>query len=83
MNVPTRYYIEIVPEQADMLFLNGRFFYRVTGQSYFESKIITSAKFRGQINSNGRERPLHKQIRFGIQQFQRVDGAQLFHEKLF
>jgi len=46
MNVPTRYYIEIVPEQADISSLNGPvLFTELTGQSYFESKIITSANF--------------------------------------
>jgi hypothetical protein len=46
MNDHARYYIEIVPEQADISSLNGPvLFTELTGQSYFESKIITSANF--------------------------------------
>ena len=46
MNAPARYYIEIVPEQADISSLNGPvLFTELTGQSYFESKTITSANF--------------------------------------
>jgi serine/threonine protein kinase len=46
MNAPAHFYIEIVPEQADISSLNGPvLFTELTGQSYFESKIITSANF--------------------------------------
>jgi serine/threonine protein kinase len=45
-NAPAHYYIEIVPEQADISSLNGPvLFTELTGQSYFESKTITSANF--------------------------------------
>ena len=45
-NAPAHYYIEIVPEQADISSLNGPvLFMELTGQSYFESKTITSANF--------------------------------------
>jgi serine/threonine protein kinase len=46
INAPARYYIEIVPEQADISSLNGPvLFTELTGQSYFETKTITSANF--------------------------------------
>ncbi|HUI93052.1 MAG TPA: serine/threonine-protein kinase [Chitinivibrionales bacterium] len=45
-DAPAHYYIEIVPEQADISSLNGPvLFTELTGQNYFESKIITSANF--------------------------------------